>query len=185
MNKIKLSVHQVAISAPFDGGCAITLHIKQKPSDEVLQSILDTIQNGKVIDATLNKHVKHRSVDSNSYMWTLIGQLAIILNTSREELYQGYIKKYGVSQMMLIKNDCVSESIERWNRTSLGTFAEILQESKKNKGSTIVVFYFGSSTYSNIEMSRVIEQVVLDCEENGIATVTENELAKMIGAKNG
>lgn len=47
-------------------------------------------------------------------------------------------------------------------------------------GSQVVIrAYYGSSQYNTKQMSRLIDEIVSDCKEHGIETLTPNELARM------
>ena len=50
----------------------------------------------------------------------------------------------------------------------------------KLPGCVNVILYYGSSTYDTAQMSRLINLAVQDCKEQGIETMTPQELAAMM-----
>lgn len=65
-------------------------------------------------------------------------------------------------------------------RHGLGWIAEPFE--RQIPGCTNVNVYYGSSTYDTAQMSRLIDLVVFDCKENGIETMTPEDLARLKGA---
>ena len=123
----------------------------------------------------VKKFVKKRSLSQNAYLWVLLDQLAQKVERTKEEIYRFYIKDYGVFQILPIKNDAVESFKDKWGKNGLGWICEDLGESKLN-GYTKIVAYFGSSTYNTEEMSRLVDAVVRDCEEQGISTMSVKDI---------
>ena len=160
---------------------AVNLMLKFDEADapEIYKTVDDWITKiGKKVTLTIKENRKKRSLNANAYFWVLLNDLAIKLNTTRDELYKHYVREYGVSQMVLVsgkdKAEAKKEFIDRWAKShdSSGWFAE-------DFGNAIMV-YFGTSTYDSKEMSRIINAVVEDCKASGINTLTPDEIAHMV-----
>lgn len=126
----------------------------------------------------VKKQTKKRSTSQNAYLWILLDELGKKINRSKEDVYKTYIKDYGVFEIIPIKNEAVENFIDKWGKNGLGWVCEDLGESKL-KGYTKLITYFGSSTYTSTEMARLLEAVIIDCEEMGIDTLTINDIMKL------
>lgn len=118
---------------------------------------------------------KRRSLSQNAYMWVLLNELAIKLQLSKEEVYKKYIKDYGVFEIIPIKNEACERFKRNWTSNGIGWIVEDIGDSKL-QGYTKMMVYYGSSTYNSIEMSRVINAVIDDCQEQGINTMSLKDI---------
>lgn len=147
------------------------------------QSISDfcsEMKEGKKYQAELKEFRKKRSLDANAYFWTLCGSLSAKLGLSKENIYRQYIKDVGDNFTIVpIRNDAVDKWIKNWEEKGLGWVCEIIGDSKL-EGYTNIITYYGSSTYDSAQMSRLISLVVDDCKEQGIETMTPQELSLLL-----
>ena len=121
---------------------------------------------------------KKRSLSQNAYMWVLLDELAKKLQTSKEQLYKIYIKDYGVFEILPIKNEAAVRFEHNWAKNGLGWFCDNLGESKLT-GYTKLIAYYGTSVYNSAEMSRVVDAIVTDCQEQGINTMTMDDIMRL------
>jgi hypothetical protein len=119
---------------------------------------------------TVKEHKEKRTKDQNSYLWTLINELANVLRISKEECYLKMLKRYG--QMQVIK--VVTEGLPILLRAV--KYYDIISE---DEHCTFVKVYMGSSEMNTREMSILIDGVISDCKEQGIQTDTPEELARL------
>lgn len=106
------------------------------------------IKEGKPMDADLHPHREKRSLDANAYCWVLLGKLSEKLGIPNYEIYRNLIKDVpGASEIMPIRNDAVNNWVKVWCSRGIGWQCENLGESKKIKGYSVVMCYYGSSTY--------------------------------------
>lgn len=133
------------------------------------KSILKAFEglNDKPLTVTVKEFRQKRSLSQNAYLWVLLDQIAAKINRCKEDIYKDYVKHYGVFEPLPIRNDAVERFKNNWSKNGLGWFCEDLGESTLN-GFTRLNAYYGSSTYTTAEMKRVIDAVILDCEELGI-----------------
>lgn len=120
-----------------------------------------------------------RTLDQNGYFWVLCGELSKALKTPPKDIYREYIKDIGGNyEVTPIKEERVKRWVEIWEAKGVGFVAEDLGESKF-KGYHNIRNYYGSSTYDKEQMSRLLDLIIADCEDNGIVTLTPEEISKM------
>lgn len=122
---------------------------------------------------------KRRSLSANAYAWVLIDRLAEKLNLPPQEIYKNAIRHIGgVSETICIQNRAVEKFCECWQKNGIGWQTEIIDS--KLDGCSCVVCYYGSSTYDQAQMARLIEILIQDCKAvGGIETMTPAELSRM------
>ena len=162
---IEFKAARPKIAVLLDNQVEITF-TTQKSVIKAFESLTDNELN-----VTVKKYSKRRSLSQNAYLWVLLDELGKRINMSKEAVYKSFIKDYGVFEILPIKNDAVETFKTKWGKNGLGWFCEDLGESKL-KGYTKLVAYYGSSTYTSEEMRRVIDAVVVECEELGIQTMS-------------
>jgi len=123
----------------------------------------------------IKAYSKKRTHSQNSYLWVLLDQIGKSIGLSKETVYKQYIRDYGVFEIVPIKSELASEFIRKWESGGLGNYCVDMGEAKLN-GYSRIMCYFGSSTYNSEEMKRLLEAVINDCEEMGIATKPLNEI---------
>ena len=120
------------------------------------------------------KH-KGRSLDANAYAWVLLDKLAAHYGIPRNDVYREEIRIIGgVSDVVCMVSKAADEFCRRWEAKGTGWMAE--QGPSKIPGCVNVAVWYGSSTYDTEQMSRLIDQIVADCREAGIETMTPQEL---------
>lgn len=137
------------------------------------------IKEGTKYFAELREKKAKRSLDQNGYFWVLCNQLSAVLKTPPEVLYREYIKDVGGNfEIVPIRTERVKRWISTWESKGIGFVAEDIGESKI-AGYTNVRSYYGSSTYTTEEMSRLLDLIIADCDENGIVTLSKEEIERM------
>lgn len=144
------------------------------------KSFCESMKENKRYRAELKEHRGQRSNDANSYFWVLCGKLASAVGLPKEEVYRSLIKEIGDNfEILPIKNEAVEKWISNWESKGIGWVCDILGESKLN-GYTNVITYYGSSTYDTKQMSALINLIVQECKEQGIETMTPQELSLLL-----
>lgn len=127
----------------------------------------------------IKEHREKRSLDANAYFWLLCDQLAVAMHLPKEEVYRNAIRELGgVSSTGCFKTKDADELCRLWACKGTGWFAE--KSKSKMDGCTRITFYKGSSQYNTAQMSRLIENIVQDCEAVGISTKTPAEQATLL-----
>lgn len=153
------------------------IHLRVAES-KLAQKFISAMKTGKAYLAELKEKRNKRSLDANSYLWVLLDKLADVLNTTKEELYRGFIQKVGVFRDFHLTPEEAPTFQEAWSRLGTGWLTE--QADYTPDGERLVVrAYYGSSTYNTKRMSRLIDMVVQACKEQGIETMTPAELDRL------
>lgn len=135
------------------------------------------------LDIEVKKYRNKRSKDANSYMWVLLDKLADALRTTKEDLYLGYIRQYGMYKDFTLTEDEAKTFKVVWEAFGTGWPTE--QVDYTSDGNRVVIrAYYGSSQYDTKRMARLIDAVVQDCKELGIETMTPDELMAMLTLMN-
>ena len=154
---------------------------KQRITFEVDGDVSDIIDKYKDIDVEIivRPHRKKRSLNANAYMWTLIGKLAAELNLPSIAVYRHAIKQVGVWQDILFTGEQPAKTMTKsWEEHGIGWMVEKVDDAGDD--GILMRFYYGTSVYSSAQMQRLISNVVADCKELGIETMTPAELAGLI-----
>ena len=164
-----------------EGKCTITLLTSLKTAEK----LLNEVRKDKEYNVEIKQYRKKRSLDANAYLWTLCDKISqVVPETTKEDVYRDAIHHVGVFETFPLKDDAVERWIERWQTNGTGWISEVLHKAK-TPGYTIVISYYGSSTYNTKEMSRLIDNVVMTAKECGVETLTPDELEQMKAAWKG
>lgn len=154
----------------------------QKGQTHVLNGFLEGLGQ---LDLTKEYEVKivkkkvKRSLDANAYCWVLIGRLGEKLHKSDLEIYREIIRDNGVFEIMPVRNDVIARWTEIWKSRGMGWICEDIGECRNIKGYHNIKCYYGSSVYDTKEMSRLIDAIVDECKDQGIETMTPDEIEEM------
>ena len=140
---------------------------------------LDSLKPGKVYDVEIKEHRAKRSLDANAYFWVLVDRLAEKTRIPKTDIYRSYIREIGGNnETVCIPTKGVDKLRSGWEHNGLGWLTDTMPS--KLPGCTNVVLYYGSSTYDTAQMSRLIDLIVQDCQEQGIETLPPDKLAGMM-----
>lgn len=120
-----------------------------------------------------------RSLSANAYAWVLIGKLAAKTGIDVTRVYQNLILDIGNNFDVLAIEDRAYEAFKAaWESAGLGYLVRKIGEHALRGYSEIAVYY-GSSTYDSEQMSRLIDLLVQECQEQGIETLPPERLATL------
>lgn len=122
---------------------------------------------------------KKRSLDANAYFWVLADKLAEATRISKEDIYRHAIREIGGNSTTVCVRDMAAEKLcQGWEKNGLGWLADTFPS--KLPGCVNVTLYYGSSTYDTRQMSRLIDNIVQDCQAVGIETLSPDKLALLV-----
>lgn len=124
---------------------------------------------------------RKRSLDANAYLWVLMGKMAEVLKTSKDEIYLEMLARYGVFTHIVVKPNMVDKVKAEWKLVR-----ELGEVTVNGKAGTQLQCFFGSSTYDSREFSHLLDGVISEAKDLGIDTVSQSEADRMIkewGAK--
>lgn len=144
----------------------------------VLGQAVSSLEDGKTYTVEIKDKKEKRSREANAYAWVLLGRLAEKLHISKEDIYRELIKNIGGnSEIVCVQNKAVERLCDGWERNGIGWVTDTMES--KIDGCTNVILYYGSSTYDTVQMHRLIALIVQECEQQGIETLTPEELARL------
>lgn len=126
---------------------------------------------------TVKKWRNKRSLDANGYMWVLLEQMAIQLDSTKEEIYEDMLQHYG------IKDRDESGYITVTMRADIDKSHLPGHWKLDGEHSTIDWKVYrrirGTSEYDTKEMAWFLDRVVEEAKAIGIETATPDELERI------
>lgn len=131
-------------------------------------------------------HREKRSLNSNSYYWKLLSQVADKLRISKSRLHNDMLRHFG--QRMEVDGKPVvvylPDTEESENTAMESDTVHLKQTSKTLEGNNGItyrayVMLRGSSDYNTAEMSILVSGIVQEAKQLGIETLTPAELEQM------
>ena len=124
------------------------------------------------VNVEIKKAANKRSKDANAFCWVLIDKLSEKTRISKKEVYRNAIKEIGgVSEMVCVQNRAVDRLRSGWEKNGIGWQTDTMPS--KIPGCTNVILYYGSSTYDTAQMSRLIDLLIQEAEQQGIPTLRD------------
>ena len=139
---------------------------------ELLKPTPIEIQPGIEYDIEIKKHRERRSLDANAYCWVLCSKIAEKVNTSKDEVYEEMLQKYGyLSDITItVKADVDMRRIDgHW---------KFYQESGDGRFKAYVLIR-GSSEYDSKEMAQFIDMIIDEAKELEIETMTPEQIERL------
>lgn len=135
-------------------------------------------------DLTIKRYHKARSLDANAYCWVLCDKIALIIGSTKEDVYRQAIRDVGVCEIVAVQEAAVPRYCACWESHGIGWVAEDMGEAGRS-GWHDVMTYYGSSTYDSAEMARLIDYLVSEAQEIGIEILPPRELQALMEAWDG
>lgn len=171
---MKLTGKLLEVSFGVGGKPRLTIEINER---NALLTGFDELHEQEVA-VDVKRYSPRRSLDANAFYWLLCGKLAEKTGVGMAEIYQSHVRNIGGNyEVYCGKTEAVEKLTKAWEKNGLGWIAETTPS--KLKGCTNAILYYGSSTYDSRQMSRLIDQMLQDCKEQGIQTETPAEIARM------
>jgi hypothetical protein len=171
---MKLTCTDIEVTQnPITKKYRITLETMQNPVRDV-QATQEIVKQGKELDVEIKQHREKRSLNANNYSWLLSDQLADALRISKEECHFLMLKRYGQKTVIsVIKEgmDILTKAIEYYEQSGeTELYGKMFYHFK---------IWKGSHDFDTREMSIFIDGIVDECKEQGIETMTPQELAAL------
>lgn len=135
----------------------------------------EVLTKGKQLSVSIAQFRQRRSLDANGFLWSLLGEMAAVLNTSKDELYLEMLARYGVYTHVVVKPHVVERVKAEWR-----TCRVLGEVTIKGQTGIQIQAFFGSSTYDSKEFSTLLNGVISEAKEIGISTITESEKQRLI-----
>lgn len=118
-----------------------------------------------------------RSLSANAYAWTLIGKIADVIGSTKEEVYRDYIKNKGVFRVITMNKEAVNTFTTVWSKMGLGWLCETSET--KIAGLVDVFAYYGSSSYNTKQMANFIDYIVQEAKQLDIEVLSPDKIAEL------
>lgn len=121
----------------------------------------------------IKEYNKKRTLNQNSYYYELLGQLSKKMRIPSEELHFELIKKSCPFEDYLVPDEANLRGIK---------YYEVLNKRKVNdKLFKVIRTYVGSSSLDTIEMGMLLDNLIEECHDQNIETMTPEQIAKLKG----
>lgn len=151
------------------GKPTVSLEINEK---SVFKLMVDELKDCDKLSVEIKPYREKRSLNANAYAWKLIGEIADILRASKEDVYLEMLKRYGQSEIFSVQSHIPFGQYVKY-------FEEAGESTLNGKQFTHYKVYKGSSEFDTREMSILIDGIVSEAKNLGIATETPNEIARL------
>ena len=156
----------------IDNGIVLTIGIG-KQYEEQVGKLVKRFNGQKEYE--IKELAQKRSLNSNAYAWLLCDAIAQKLGTTKEAVYRQAVGDVGVCVPLTFTDpDAMTLFKRKWHSNGLGWLTKTLDDKT-------LPAYYGSSTYSKEEMARLIDWLVDQAQEQGVPTMSDDELKLMIG----
>lgn len=131
---------------------------------------------GKDVSIEIKKASKRRSKTANDFCWAMCTDIGNALKPPipKEEVYRRAIKDVGRFDTLHIRAEAVETFRRIWSEHGTGWFTEVVDYSPV-PGAKAVFAYYGTSTYTQQEMSRVLDYLRQDMDNMGLAIPVSKE----------
>lgn len=182
---MKLNTKKPSYGFDLDGNGLLTFKVSK---NDLITLLKDLEEKKDKLTIEVKEYRKGRSLNANGYFWKLCGDLAEKLSSQEPmtsvEIYRNYIMHLNVYRDVEICDSAVDTLVYSWGLNGLGWIAEKV-DTGGHEGFSIVRLYYGSSTFNTKQMARLIDMVITDCKEQGIETMTPEELERLKSAWKG
>lgn len=122
----------------------------------------------KELDITIVRHSKKRGLAANAMLWACLGEIAAAARTDTWSAYLYMLERYGKYSTVLIKAEALPDLRRVWRETRV--------VGEREDGMVEVLCFYGSSTYTTEEFSRLLDGVVSDMKELGLTPPPSREM---------
>ena len=164
------------------GNAILTLSVNEKSS---AMACVDELRECEKVSIKIEKYREQRSQAANRYLWHLCRELADKLSNdgvpyTKDDVYRDAVRARGIyREQGELPLDFAKTSRTAWEMLGTGWITE--QVDFEPDGDRVIVrYYYGTSKYNTKQMSRVIDWLVAECQQQGIETQTPDQIANML-----
>ena len=122
----------------------------------------------KELDITIVRHSKKRGLAANAMLWACLGEIAAAARTDNWSAYLYMLERYGKYSTILSQAEALPDLRRVWRETRI--------VGEREDGMVEVLCFYGSSTYTTEEFSRLLDGVVSDMKELGLTPPPSREM---------
>ena len=150
-----------------------------KVSNKQLETIVASFTKPGAYE--VKRVTKKRSLSANNYSWLLCDAIAQKLGTTKEAVYRQAVGDVGVWECLTFVDtetktaqQAMADFKRKWHSNGTGWLTKTIDDKTLHA-------YYGSSTYTKEEMARLIDWLVDAAQQQGVPTMSDDELRLMIG----
>jgi hypothetical protein len=146
------------------------------------KDVVEQLKSENKLTIELKKWRQKRSLDANSYCWTLCDKIAKELCkdgtiVTKEDVYKDAILQIGSFEPFIVQEKTYMNFKRIWEKQGLGF---LVQEVSKKDKCIKVNCYYGSSTYNTKEMSLLIEDLIELAKTLNVETKSQSEIDSLL-----
>ncbi|MBR6793368.1 MAG: hypothetical protein IKM48_03285 [Clostridia bacterium] len=155
------------------------------PFQSQAKGFMEKMQEGKTYIAEIKEKKPKRSLNANNYSWLLTDKLSDVMvirgvKLSKDEMHAEMIFRYGQVALDDEGQQLTYSTAQKAVLSEFYPYAKEYAESELNgKLFKHYRIYRGSHTYDSKEMAVFIAGIVEECKEQGIETMTPDEIARL------
>lgn len=143
--------------------------------------VVEQLKNENKLNVELKKYRKKRSIDANNYFWKLLQEICELAELDVIEEYKRRVKELRIFRQFKIEKDNIKTFEKIWSAQGIAWFCEIFDtEIIGDTEFKIINAYYGSSSFNSKQMSRLINELVQDCQACGIETKPKEEIESLL-----
>ncbi len=129
----------------------------------------------KKLSVELKRYREKRSLDANALLWACIRDISQALGADNWEIYLQMLRRYGQFTYILVKENAVDAVKQQWRE------CEVIGEVDVNGSKSIqLLCYFGSSSYDVKEFSALLDGVISEMKELGLAAPPSGDMERSL-----
>lgn len=136
---------------------------------------LQEIKDKERLTVKANPYRKKRSKDANALLWACLGDIAAALRADKWDIYLRMLKRYGKYTYICAKPEVVEAVKAQWRECE-----ELGPISINGAEAVQLICYFGSSTYNSAEFSILLDGVIDEMKELGLAIPLSEEVERSL-----
>ncbi len=152
------------------GKIIISFELNEEPKEAINKLTLC-----EKLSIIAKKFRQKRSLDANAYCWVLMTKIAEVVDSSKDEVYEEMLQKYG----FLYQDEEGYIPITVKTGVDMSKIEGHWKFYKSNGKFDSYLMIKGSSKYDSAEMAKFIDQIIYEAKGLGIETLTPAELERM------
>ena len=143
--------------------------------NEEMKEAINELTLWEKLTIIAKKFRQKRSLDANAYCWVLCTKIAEVVDSSKDEVYEEMLQKYG----FLYQDEDGYIPITVKSGVDMSKIEGHWKFYKSNGKFDSYLMIKGSSQYDSAEMAKFIDRIIEEAKELGIETMTPAELERM------
>lgn len=159
---------------PSEGGVWFKVLVPYSEAQQARQFVLR--QKDKPYSVEVKEKREKRSLDANGLLWLMLTKLSEAVGEAKNDLYLRYVREYGPFKDFVLTQEEAKTFSVAWSMLGVGWQVEKV-DFDEDGDRVVVRAYYGSSSYSKKQMSRVLDAILQDARAVGLEVLSERELS--------